>query len=464
MTRLTISRALTLLAAEHPHRVAVRDGEVVLTRRELDLASNRLARAFAAQGIEPDDLVTLRLPNSAFFVVAACAVWKLGATPQPLSPRLPDDEALAVIAAASPALVVTEPVDAAAFSSDPLPDAAAASWKAPTSSGSTGRPKIVLAAASARVDPHAPTAVFLPTEQVQLVAGPLYHSAPFTYAMRGLMTGHELVLLPRFDEEDWFDAIERHRVTWAMLVPTTMGRLARHARFGSADLTSLETLLHLGAPCPPGLKREWIDRIDATRVVEVYAGSESQGITVIRGDEWLEHPGSVGRPAAGSEMKVVDASGADAAVGVVGEILMRRSGGATYRYLGASTVLRDGWDSLGDTGWMDADGYLHVVDRLDDLILTGGANVWPSAVEERLGRHPAVRSVVVFGLPDADLGQRVHAIVDIADAPEPDLLAWGRAHLDPESRPRSIEFVRSPVRDDAGKARRALLRAARTPG
>ncbi|RFA09112.1 hypothetical protein B7R54_07645 [Subtercola boreus] len=555
---MTISRAISWLAAKHPDAVAVRDDTTALTWRQLALRTNRLARAYAELGVGVDSLVTVALTNQVAFVESCIAVWKLGATPQPLSYRLPPAERAAVLALARPALVIglppdpaTPPAEGATPSAEPaapsgwpvrqaappaasaapphlpsdfapradlsdaeLPDAAAASWKAPTSSGSTGRPKLILAAASAHIDPEGRVASFVPAHAVQLVAGPLFHSAPFTYAMRGLMTGHTLVILPRFDERQWLDAVGRHGVTWAPLVPTMMNRIWRlpQREKDAADLSSLDSILHIGSACPPTLKRAWIDWIGPDRVTEVYAGTESQGITTISGGEWLEHPGSVGRPGGGSEMQIWGPDDAPLPVGETGRIMMRRSGGPTYSYRGSVAGPRpDGWDTLGDLGHLDADGYLYVADRADDLIITGGANVYPAEVEAVLEEHPGIRSAVVFGLPGDDLGEVVAALVDVGGAPagaaasaaardgggarrggaaagdgsgarrdgaavgngrdprregadaltEVELLDWLRPRLDPEKRPRRIEFTDEPVRDDAGKARRHLLRAER---
>ena len=476
MPRLTISRALTDLAERDPTRLAVKDDTVVLDRAALESWSNRLAHQWTELGIGVDDIVTVALPNTVHSVVASVAAWKVGATVAPLSPRLTADETDAVLALAEPALVVgidrpgrrcvadaTVPDD---LPDTVLPDAAATSWKAPTSSGSTGSPKLIVAAASAHIDPDAPVASFLPRDAVQLVAAPLWHSAPFTYAMRGLMTGHSLVLLPRFDERRWLRAVDEHAITWAMLVPTMMHRIRRlpAAEQDAASLASLTQIVHIGAPCPADLKRWWIERLGPERVVEVYAGTESQGITVIRGDEWLRHPGSVGRPSGGNRMKVVDPCGRELPSGEVGEVMMTRDGAPTYRYVGAPSRLRDGWDSLGDLGRIDDDGYLYLVDRMDDLIVTGGAQVHPATVEAALERHPLVRSAVAFGVPDDDLGQAVRTITDVAGArvSEAELSAWARSELPPEAVPRMIEIVHDPVRDDAGKVRRARLRADRT--
>ena len=471
-TTSSIGDALRWHAEADPHAIAVTDSTGSITRAELELASSRYAELLVDRGVAVDDLVSVRLPNTIEFVVACAAIWKAGATPQPLSHRFAAAEQRAVVELADSRLVLgadahefpgrsTIPagVDTQHYAGEYPPGLAARSWKAPTSSGSTGRPKIVLAAAPARFDPEGRVAAFIPRRAVQLVAGPLYHSAPFTYAMRGLMTGHRLVLLPRFDAQAWLDAVATHRVSWAMVVPTMMHRIWQLPadQRAATDLSSLEAIMHIGAPCAPWLKRAWIDWLGAERIVEVYAGSESAGLTTIRGDEWMLHPGSVGRPVGGSEMRVVDPTGQPVPTGTAGLVQMRRSGGATYSYLGATTSLQDGWDTLGDRGSMDADGYLYIVDRNDDLIVTGGVNVYPTEVEQALERHPGIRSAIVVGVDDADLGQRVHAVIDTGTAAPLDSLAvmgWLAGQLDTEKHPRTLQFVTTPLRDDAGKVRR----------
>jgi len=479
VARQSISRIISGLADADPDRVVVRDDAGTLTARELDRASNRLARAYLAMGVGQDDRVAIALPNTREMVVVCAAVWKAGATPQPMSTGLSAEERAHVEDLARPALVVGAEATRPGVPSVPagwspptelddgaLPDAWACSWKAPTSSGSTGRPKIVATTAPALLDPTLPVAPYLPLAQVQLVTAPLTHSAAFTYAFRGLMTGHALVLLPRFDERRVLAAIAEHRITWTLLVPTMLHRLLRlpDAERRAADLSSLRTVLHLGAPCPPDVKRAFMDWIGPERLVEVYAGSESNGILTIRGDEWLRHPGSVGRPAAGTAVSIRSAEGRELPAGEVGRIWMRRDGGPAYAYVGtASARTADGWDTLGDLGRVDADGYVSVLDRADDVILRGGVNVHPAEVERVLEQHPAVRGAVAFGVPDDDLGQRVEAVVDVADAQvdAAELLAWARGRLDAERRPAAVRLTRTPVRDDAGKTRRkAHARAA----
>ena len=477
MAVMSIGRALTWHAEQHPDRPSVSDSTSTVSRRELDLASNRLARAYADLGVRRDDLVTIGLPNSVEYFVACAAIWKLGATPQPVSAKLPAAELAAVVDLADPALLVglelagrrSVPAgfDASGHDDAPLPEAVATSWKAPTSGGSTGRPKLILSGTPGEVDPTARAVPYIPHHGVQLVPGPLYHNGPFIYSMRGLLSGQQLVVMERFDAERVLQLVEAHRITWMMLVPTMMHRIWRlpdDVR-SAYDVSSLEMILHLGAPCPPWLKREWIGWLGPERVVELYAGTESQAVTVITGSEWLERVGSVGRPVLGSLVRVLDPEGRDVPAGTVGEIFMMPADGpgTTYRYRGAEPRSVDGWESVGDLGHLDEAGYLYLADRSADLILTGGANVYPAEVEAAIDAHPAVRSSAVVGLPDDDLGERVHAVVDVADADvsAAELLAHVADRLVRYKVPRTVEIVREPLRDDAGKLRRSALRAER---
>ena len=467
----TIGEALDLLADRDPEAPAVQDGAEALTRADLRSRSRRLARVLVDHGVREGDLVTVRGGNSVAFVVAVCAIHRAGGTPQPLNPRLPAEEQRGIVALADPAVVLgadegefpgraSLPLDPPlrGIDDDPLPPLAAPCWKAPTSSGSTGRPKLVLATAPARIDPDRQAAPFLPLAARQLVVGPLAHSAPFTYAFRGLTTGHALVLLPRFEPEAVLAAIAAHRITWVLLVPTMLHRILRlpAETVASADLSSLTHVVHIGAPIDPALKRRWLDLLGPERLTEVYAGTESNGVLVIRGDEWLAHPGSVGRPASGTEVRVVGPAGEPLPTGALGRVQLRRTAGASYRYRGAETPRPGEWDTLGDDGRLDEDGYLFVVDRGGDRITRAGTSLYPAEVERALEAHPAVRSAVAVGVPDDDLGQRVHAVADVAEA-EVDpaaLRAWVNERLDPEKRVDTLEVVREPVRDDAGKVRR----------
>ena len=481
MAEMPIGTVVGWLAARDPDRPAITHEGRTVTRSELDRRTNRLARAYAELGVGQDDLVTVGLPNDIEFYEACLAAWKLGATPQPVSARLPAREREAIVELADPPIVVgVEPGTHGdrtcvpeGFEPDPglddrpLPERTASALKAPTSGGSTGRPKIIVSGQAGVIDPEAPRSFGSSIDGVQLVPGPLYHNAPFIFSINGLLTGNHLVVMTRFDASLCLELAETHRVDWMLLVPTMMHRIWRlpdDEKFGR-NLSSLNGILHLGAPCPPWLKEAWIDWLGPERVWELYAGTEAQGVTVISGEEWVAHPGSVGKPREGT-MRICGPDGEELPAGEVGEVWMRVDPDRpTYRYIGASARHQDGWESLGDMGSMDADGYLYLADRATDMILSGGSNVYPAEVEAALDEHPAVASCAAIGLPDDELGNVVHAVMHphpgVERPTDDDLRAFLTDRLVRYKVPRTFEWTDEPVRDDAGKVRRSALRADR---
>jgi len=469
--------AFSRLADADPDRPAVQHEGRTVTRRQLDESSNRLARAYAELGVKQDSFVTIGLPNGIGFYEALLATWKLGATPQPISSKLPTTERTAIIDLAKPALVVG--VDPAEFGGRPairadfspsadvssaaLPPAVAEAWKAPTSGGSTGRPKLIVATSPSLLEHIAPFGglVGMVPEQPQLVTGPLYHNGPLLFSSVGLLTGCPQVVMTRFDAAGSLDLVEQHSIDWMYAVPTMMNRIWRlpEQERTRPDISSLRMLVHMAAPCPPWLKEAFIDWLGAERVLELYAGTEAQAGTVISGVDWLQHRGSVGRPALG-EIKVLDSEGRVAPAGDVGEVWMRRGAdaGPTYRYVGAEAKALDGWESLGDLGYFDEDGFLYLTDRESDMILVGGANVYPAEVEAALEEHPAVVSAAVVGQPDDDLGNVPHAFVFAPDVTDDELHEHLRGRLATYKLPRAFTRVDEPLRDEAGKVRRSGLR------
>ena len=480
MATMSYGGAMRWLAERDPDAVAIVCGDSHVTRGALEARANRRARQYESLGVGEGDLVTVALPNGIDFFEACLAAWKLGATPNPVSSRLPETERSAIVATADPALVVgAEASEAGAraclpagaplpesFSDSPLVDRTPACARAMTSGGSTGLPKVIVDKTPATTDPEV-AENRMRVGGTTLVPGPLYHAGPFITAWQALLSGGRIVVLERFEAMEALAEIERHAVDWVLFVPTMMQRIWRlpPEDRGRFDLSSLGTVMCSGAPSPAWLKRAWIDWLGPEKIHEAYGGSERIGGTQISGTEWLEHPGSVGRPTGGRKVRILDAQGREVEPGEVGEVFMMPPGGqgSTYRYIGAeATATGDGWETLGDMGYVDADGYLYLVDRKTDMIVTGGANVYPAEVEAAIDSHESVRSSAVIGLPDEDLGQRVHAIVDAPQGVTEDTL---REHLVGQlSRvkvPRSFEFVAAPLRDDAGKVRRSALRDAR---
>ena len=475
-----IGQVIREMAQRDPERPAVTFEGETISRLELERRSNRLARAYRELGVRQNDFVTIALPNGIHYYETTIAIWKLGATPQPVSAKLPFLEREAIVELANPSLVVgveggthgerqcvgVDWVPSADLSDAPLEeDLIAQHYKAMTSGGSTGRPKLIVSAQPGEMDPSE-EALGIINDRTHLVPGPLYHNGPFAFSMGSLLRGNHLVVLPRFDALEALRLIERHSVDYVLLVPTMMHRIWRLPREQreSFDLSALRVVLHLAAPCPEWLKQEWIDWLGPERIFELYGGTEAQGATWIDGVEWLEHRGSVGKPSEGCQMRILDDKGQELAPGEVGEIfiLPDTGPGTTYHYLGAEAKKRDGWESLGDMGWKDEDGYLYLADRHTDMILSGGANIYPAEVEAAIDAHPAVRSSAVIGLPDEDLGQRVHALVDAPmGIDEQDLLNHLAERLVRYKIPRSVEVTDEPLRDDAGKVRRSALRTER---
>ena len=475
-----IGTQISRLAVEDPDAPAVSHNGRTLTRGQLESMTNRLARGYAELCVRQGDYVTIALPNSIEWVQAVVAVWKLGAIPQPLSARLPDAEYADLLDLRERALLVGRPdprgvVRAVPGDFDPgdvsdaqLPEVVSPSLKSMASGGSTGRPKLIEAGGDGRFQGTMVAALMgnLATD-TQLVSVPLSHNTGFTSATMALSTGQHLVVMSRFDPTEFLRLIAEYRVNYLATVPTIMQRLLPIYRAApdDFDLSSVRRWWHLAAPCPPTVKEAWIEILGPEVVWELYGGTELQALTFISGAEWLSHRGSVGRVVSG-EMRVLDDAGGQCPPGVIGEIYLRPRPGSspTYRYIGSTAKSRDGWDSLGDLGWFDEEGYLYLADRRVDMFTVGGRNVYPAEIENALSEHPAVLSCLVVGVPHEDLGQVPHVLVQAqaagADGALDDVgvTAFVAQRLADYKVPRSVEFVDTPLRDDAGKARRTAVR------
>jgi len=479
MAVVSFSRRLRELAEVQPDRVAVTCGGETISRRELVVRGDDLAVYLSEHGVREGDMVTIAVPNSIDWFVAYLAAWRLGAIPQPISWRLPQREFEAILELANPSAVIgaeegsvqgrccvpfgfrAPSVDAAH-----LPDVVSPAWKAPTSGGSTGRPKLIVSGDPAAIDTDAPAPLLLGNDGCLVMPGPLYHNGPGVWSCQALLAGNHVALLQKFDAEATLAAIQQHQATVLYMVPTMMKRIWRLPEDvrDAFDLSSLRVVWHLAEPCPEWLKQVWIDWLGAERIYELYAGTEAQTATIITGAEWLAHRGSVGRAQPGTVL-ITDDDGNQLPAGEMGEVWLRSVRDTpTYRYLGAAARTREGgWESLGDMGYLDAEDYLYLGDRAADMILSGGANIYPAEIEAALQEHAAVHSCAVIGLPDEDRGSSVHAIIeadiDVVDGAE--LRAFLAERLVLYKVPRTFEFVSEPLRDDAGKVRRTALRHAR---
>lgn len=470
---MSLGLALSWQAAREPDRIALTMGDQRHTRIGLDRLANRLARMLAAKGVKQDDRVVILLPTGPSHQISAFAIWKLGATAIPLSTKLVDAELEKLIEMADPMLVIgaepdrvpgraTLPVDFEidpALPDHPLPEIVAKRWKAITSGGSTGMPKLLWENRDSLIHPERPMELLMyQPHDVVLHPATAYHNSPFCQSNWGLAWGFHVVLMQHFDAVEWLRQVELHRVRWAYLVPTMMSRilaLPDDVRLGF-DLSSLDVVMHMAAPCPPWVKAAWIDWLGPEKILEIYAGTEGYGTTLLFGHEWLAHPGTVGKAPPGTEIR-----GEDGCVLPTGEIGMIYMLPPNWSNMGLSQEHR----TYGDMGWLDADDYLYLADRRTDMIVSGGGNLYPAEIEAAIEQFPGVVAAAVIGLPDDDLGSVAHGIIEMAAGatpPEPrDLSAFLRSRLTLTKHPRSFETTNERLRDDTGKMRRSRLREVR---
>jgi len=499
---------LWTIAARNPDRTAAIEPDgTVIGYAELAARADQLGRGLRALGLGPGSTVAGMLPNGADALALFFAALQTGLYVVPVNWHLTaaevayilgDSEAGAFIAHERFAGVAAAAADQAGIDPDarfavghiggfsPLtelgkdgagrPEERTAGAPMLYTSGTSGRPKGVRRALTGE-DPDAVPpfttwffAIFglKPYDgHVHLCCSPLYHTAVLNFATISITLGHPVVLMDRFDPEDLLALVERHRVTSSHMVPTQFRRLlalpeAVRARY---DVSSLRCMIHAAAPCPPEVKRRMIDWWGPV-VTEYYAATEGGG-SVITAQEWLERPGSVGTAWPGSEVRVLDDNGDDAPTGEPGLIYMRM-GASTFDYYKdkAKTLASRarGMFTVGDIGYLDADGYLYLCDRKGDMIISGGVNIYPAEIESELSCHPAVDDVAVFGIPHEEWGEEIKAVVQPSTGitPGPELTAELLGFLDGRiakfKLPRTVDYVAELPRDPNGKLYKRRLR------
>jgi long-chain acyl-CoA synthetase len=463
---------------------------------------DRTSHWLASRGVGPDGSLALVAGNSVDYLAVVLAAAQIGTRYTLVNRHLAGPEIGYILADCEPRLVVADralapvvqPVvaDAERFAClDPVAgpsfdDELAAQPAGPPAdrragsimlytSGTSGRPKGVRSTLPPTTPEDAANrATFVVVrfgidpsrhvgDGVHLVTSPLYHAAPISNALNALHIGHSVVVMARFDAAASLALIEQHAVTSTHVVPTMMKRwldLDEAART-AVDVSSMRWLIHAAAPCPPEVKRRIIDWFGPV-VFEYYASTEAGG-TAITAGEWLRHPGSVGRPWPGADVRILDDDGRELGPGVVGQVFLRNT--RPFEYLNdpekTAANRRGDYVTVGDLGWLDGDGYLYLADRRTDLILSGGVNVYPAEIEAVLLAHPRVADAAVIGVPDADLGAVVHAVVEPRGDPTglpAVLLAHCATELAPFKRPRTVEVRDRLPRSEAGKLLRRLLR------
>ncbi len=464
-----------------PDKVAMVHGDRRITYAELDELAARAAVILEGHGVGPQSRLGIALSNCPEWFVGALGAARLGAQCVPIPAGATEDErnyfctdgevGFLLDAAALPGFTrsVAE-VTAAEVTAAPPRAPDYVSLRAYTS-GTTGLPKAVLRpevppqqSADGLVNHYVNYGLESPDE-VNITASPFHHLAGFSGPHSAFLLGHTTVILDHFDAAAWFAAVAAERVTYAWCAPVHLYRLmgAPAPVKAAADVSSVKRLLHGSAPCAPSLKREVMDFFPSNVVWETYGGTETMG-TVITAQEWERKPGSVGRAAPNSTIAIFDDDGCELPAGDVGLVYIGSDWGRGFRYAGDASLTESIYcgdlATLGDLGYLDEDGYLFVVDRRKDMVITGGANVYPAEVEAVLVTHPDIAEVAVIGVPDAEYGELVVAVVvrssDELTADE--VIDFARDHLVRYKAPRRVEFVAELPRDPMGKVRKRTLR------
>lgn len=476
------------------------------TYGELLRRSNRVAQSLYDAGLRRGDGVLVMLPNRPEFFEVTWAAQRSGLYYTPVNTHLTSDEVAYIVRdSGAKALVIDAAyaelaeelraddrqlrlrlsIGAAVADYDDYEQALAAASEEPPpepsqgtemmySSGTTGYPKAVRRPlpgpegswSQATCEDGLATLYGMTPSDVYLSPAPLYHSAPLAYSMATMRMGGTALVMERFDAERCLELIERDRVTHGQFVPTMFVRMLKlppevRDRY---DLSSLRAVLHSAAPCPVEVKSammKWWGPI----IHEYYAGTEGFAATFIGPDDWLAHPGSVGKPA--SPVHIVGEDGNELALGEPGSIYFE--GGPAFEYHNDATktasVSNDkGWRTLGDVGYLDEEGYLYLTDRATFMVVSGGVNIYPQEIENLLVLHPQVTDIAVFGVPNDDFGEEVKAVVQPADWADverglgDELMAYCRSHLAKYKCPASIDFERELPRDPNGKLYKRRLR------
>ncbi len=500
----------------------IKSGDRQLTADELDHRARLAAGAFKALGVRKGDGVAFYLRNDLAYFEGVFGAGMLGVFPVPVNWHYTPDEARylltdsavkllvvhedllppirAAIPDVLPVVVVASPPEIrAAYGLSDIPASGFPLWDevlaaahpfegepeaAPSSiiytSGTTGRPKGVKREAFTPEQGEAVNRMLGwsygytevlegrrdPATITTAVIGPVYHAAPNAHSAFSIRMGANVVVMPRFDAAELLALIEKERITHLNMVPIMFNRLLRLPDEVKRrhDLSSLEYVTHAAAPCPPPVKRAMIDWWGPV-IWEYYGSTEMGNVTNLSSAEWLAHPGSVGRVMPGVSLRVVDENGADVPPGTVGEVIGKASHGADFTYQNSpekrASMEKFGLITPGDIGYFDADGFLYLCDRKNDMIISGGANIYPAEIEAELHKLPGVADCAVFGIPDEEFGESVYAVVQPMPGAglDADELRDGlRKVLTGYKVPRRIDFAESLPREDSGKIFKRKLR------
>jgi acyl-CoA synthetase (AMP-forming)/AMP-acid ligase II len=477
------------------------------TFAELEADANRLARALLQLGAQRGDRVAWCGPNSLAVITTFHATRKIGVTSVPVSYRfnasemqyvidnsdatmvlvdaeqaplvasvrdqLPKVRAVLVFGGDAPAgcerwndVVASQDPTPPDLSGLPEPETAGGSTMIYTS-GTTGKPK---GAMRTKTDASAIGALLqavhlLDGPIVHLTTGPLYHSGPLSFALFAHTLGGTIVVLRKFDASAWLQLVKEHRVTDTFTAPTQLKRIVNlpPGELARADMSSMRTLIANAAPVPYSLKQEVVEKLGDGFLYEVYGSTELGVVTVLPPEDQLRKPGSCGRTYGPIDVRIVRDDGTDAPVGEAGELFIRSSLEMDGYHHTDEQLTQHGaeWKSVGDVAYLDDEGYLYICDRKKDMIISGGVNIYPAEIEAVIHEHPGILDVAVFGIPDDEWGERVHAVVQAKTGVTLDLdelRAFVDARVGGYKRPREYEVRDELPRTDSGKLLKRVLR------
>lgn len=488
-----------------PDKIALimSDGTGSLSYGELDRYSHVLAGQLARDGLLPGDHIAILMENRLDFLIAAWAAQRAGFYYTVVNWHLTASEVIYIIEDCGAKVLLSSPVQDellihvrnacpelrtwlceaggtsgfARHEGEPLEPALYTPLEGSSmiySSGTSGRPKGIKRALSTERfgavnagDQMLRKLYGFNEHTIFFCPAPLYHAAPLSFTMSVQRAGGTVVLMPRFDAGDALDVIGREKVTAAWLVPTMMTRLLRlpEDRRKAIDISYLTHVIHSAAPCPVELKQAMMDWWGPV-LYEFYSSTEANGMTAITPQEWLQHPGSVGRS---EDVRIVDEAGTVLDDNKVGVVYFANSW-LTFEYHNdpektADSIDQRGWTTVGDMGYLDADGYLYLTDRKSHMIISGGVNIYPQEVESILSLHPLVLDVAVIGVPNTDYGEEVKAVVQLCDASSAspslaaELVDYCQQRLAKYKCPRSVDFVEDFPRLPTGKLLKRIIRA-----
>ena len=479
---MTPGRQLEYIADADPERTAViavdRAGnEEKLSYDALRRKSNQLAHFLRSKGVGPGSRVLVLYPNGIAHFIAAFAIWKTGACYVPISHKAADFEIESLCRELRPLVSFSEAAVPCAKlrlreadlsgvlegQPDTFPEDVQSNPNLITVSGGTsGRQKFIAQTFPCGLDDGILRGWFymsgMEFGQRQLLTGPLFHGAPHTVAFNGLFVGNTLVVPGSLSPEHILQLIGQYQIEYVQMVPTMMNRLAKLPGCTKEAFASVKALCHTGGACAGWLKEHWIGLLGAKKVFEIYSMTECVGITCIRGDAWLSHKGSVGRPVQGSSISIRDEAGRELPPGEIGEIYMTVPGNYRLTEYVNSEPLRElpgGFRSVGDMGFVDQEGYLYYADRRMDLVVVGGENVFVRQIEDSLLQHPKIRDAVVVGIPDEDMGHRLEAIIEAPqDIDREELRQFLAKRLSPYKIPKAIYAAEQLPKSRSGKTDR----------